>query len=322
MRGVGTLGSGAALVKSSLAGRNHFEFSSTLGLPCPGGTTYAPSHTRNPTLQQNPMANILGIFTAIILAVAAFVAVKNKDRLATEIENRDTEEASLVTSQARLKAAQEELRRLPLETEKVNALAATKTEEETALKTEKDDLDSEISTKTNKISTNKAKLDDIREKTAKIGDIKGLAEKMKSMRIELEELDLVIGQKQASLANLTERNTATQKEATSRKSELDDFSKGKSLASLRTRIRSIYPTWGFVTLADGNNAGVIANSTLDVVRDGQTVAKLLVTAVETRSASASIIPDSMGEEVTLMVGDRVVPGEKFTKEKDTSSASN
>ncbi len=268
------------------------------------------------------MANILGIFTAIILAVAAFVAVKNKDRLATEIENRDTEEASLVTSQARLKAAQEELRRLPLETEKVNALAATKTEEETALKTEKDDLDSEISTKTTKISTNKATLDSNREKTAKFGDIPDLAEKMKAMRIELEELDLVIGQKQASLANLTERNTATQKEAVSRKTELDDFSKGKSLASLRTRIRSIYPTWGFVTLADGNNAGVIANSTLDVVRDGQTVAKLLVTAVETRSASASIIPDSLAEDVTLMVGDRVVPGEKFTKEKDNSSASN
>ena len=47
-----------------------------------------------------------------------------------------------------------------------------------------------------------------------------------------------------------------------------------------------------------------------MIRDGETIAKLLVTAVESRSASASIIPDSLAEDVTLMVGDRVVAGSK------------
>ena len=63
----------------------------------------------------------------------------------------------------------------------------------------------------------------------------------------------------------------------------------------------------------GNNAGVNANSTLDVVRDGETIAQLLVTAVESRSASASIIPDSIAQDVTLMVGDRVVATSKEKK---------
>jgi len=45
---------------------------------------------------------------------------------------------------------------------------------------------------------------------------------------------------------------------------------------------------------------------LDVVRDGATIAKLLVTSVESTSASASIIPDSIAQDITLMVGDRVV----------------
>jgi hypothetical protein len=85
----------------------------------------------------------------------------------------------------------------------------------------------------------------------------------------------------------------------------DNFSSGQSLATLKTRIRTIYPSWGFVTLASGNNAGVVTNSTLNVVRDGGTIAKLLVTAVEMSTSSASIVPDSMGEEVTLMIGDRV-----------------
>lgn len=259
------------------------------------------------------MANILGIFTAIILAVAAFVAVKNKARLGTEIENRDTESQSLAKSQARLLEAQEVLRQLPIDRAEIDAQAATKTEEETTLKESNDEVNSQLESKTTKISSNKQQLDAIREKISKIGEISELAPKMKTMRVELVELTQSIEEKEASLANLTAQNTSAQSEEKARKDELDTFSKGESLRSLNTRIRNIYPAWGFVTLADGNNGGVIANSTLAVVRDGETVARLLVTAVESRSATASIVPDSIGEDVTLMVGDRVVPGSKVEK---------
>lgn len=261
------------------------------------------------------MANILGIFTAIILAVAAFVAVKNKARLETEIENRDSRKQELVTSQARLLAAQEVLRQLPIDRSELDAQAATKTEEETALKESNDEVKSQIESKTAKISSNKQQLDEISEKISKIGNIRELAPKMKSMRAELEELTQSISDKEASLANLTAQNTTAQTEEKTRKDELDTYSKGESLQTLNTRIRNIYPAWGFVTLADGNNGGVIANSSLEVVRDGETVARLLVTAVESRSATASIVPDSIGEDVTLMVGDRVVPSSKTTTEK-------
>ena len=68
-----------------------------------------------------------------------------------------------------------------------------------------------------------------------------------------------------------------------------------------------------MTLAAGNHAGVVTNSILNVVRNGETIASLLVTAVESSSASASIVPDSLASDVTLMVGDRVVPGTKVAK---------
>ena len=258
------------------------------------------------------MANILGIFTAIVLAAAAFVALKNKSQLEVEISNRNSEAANLVTSQSRLKAAQEELKELPIETTAINDEAAAKTEEQNALKEANEKLKADIETKNATIAANKTKLDEIREKTAKIGDLQNLASKMKSMGAELEELTQSISNKEAMLANLTAQNTASQAEETRRKNELDGMSKGESIPMLKTRIRSIYDTWGFVTLQDGNNAGVVANSTLEVVRDGETIAKLLVTSVESSSASASIIPDSIGEDISLSVGDRVVPG---TKEK-------
>jgi hypothetical protein len=261
------------------------------------------------------MANILGIFTAIILAVAAFVAAKNKTRLADEIVNRDTELQSLSTSQDRLLAAQKVLAQLPIDRAEIDAQAAVKTEEETKLKESNDATKSQIETKNAKISSNTQELEETREKLSKAGNIADLAGKMETMSEELGELDQSITDNEATLANLTAQNTTTLADATTRKKELDNYSKGESLASLKTRIRSIYPAWGFVTLADGNNGGVLANSILNVVRGDETVARLLVTAVESRSATATIIPDSVGEDVVLMVGDRVVPGSKDEKKE-------
>lgn len=268
------------------------------------------------------MANILGIFTAIVLAVAAFVAMKNKEHYETEITNRDTESANLVQSQARLKAGQETLKVLPIERSEVDRQATAKMEEETGLKEESDRLKGEIDTKGGTIASNKVKLDEIREKTAKIGNIRDLAMKMKEMRSELEDLGQSITSNEATLANLTARNTATQAEASRRKEDLDTLSKGDSLASLSTSIRRVYASWGFVTLADGNNAGVVTNSKLDVLRNGEVVAKLLVTAVESRSSSASIIPESISEGVNLRSGDRVVAESKSTSVSPLIPSSN
>ena len=167
-----------------------------------------------------------------------------------------------------------------------------------------------LDSKTEKVAANKVQLDGVREKTEKTGDLKELASKMRATKAELEELAQSIAGAEAKLANLTAQNSSTDAQVRDTKGKFENFSSGQSLASLQTRIRSIYPNWGFVTLASGNNAGVVTNSTLNVVRDGQTIAKLLVTAVESNSASASIVPDSLAPEVTLMVGDRVVPAQK------------
>jgi hypothetical protein len=263
--------------------------------------------------EQNSMANILGIFTAIILAVAAYVAFKNNALFEEEIKNRATEEASLKQSQERLTAALAELKRLPMERAEVDAQFAAKTEVETGLKDSNDALKADIEDKTDQIEANTQELDAFREKVAKIGNIRELAPKMKAMRTELEELTQSIADNEATLANLTAQDGATAADAKKRQDELETFSRGESLSSLKTSIRSIYPTWGFVTLNAGNNAGVTSSSTLDVVRDGATIAKLLVTSVEGRSASASIIPDSIAQDITLMVGDRVVTGSKTKK---------
>jgi multidrug resistance efflux pump len=133
---------------------------------------------------------------------------------------------------------------------------------------------------------------------------------MRATNAELEELTQMIATAEAKLANLTSQNSMAEAQVSEGKRKIEDFNNGRSFPTLMTRIRSIYPNWGFVTLASGNNAGVVTNSTLDVVRGGETVAKLLVTAVESTTSSARIIPDSLLPDATLMVGDMVVPGQR------------
>ncbi len=171
-------------------------------------------------------------------------------------------------------------------------------------------LKSEIEEKTAKINENKAKLDDIREKTSKVGDINVLASKLRGLKSDIEQLTQNIADHEAKLANLNSENTQAENHIKALKDKFEIISQNKSLPTLKTQIRSIYPTWGFVTLASGNDAGVVTGSTLDVIRNGATIAKLLVTAVERNSASASIMPDSIAQDVTLMVGDSVIPSQK------------
>lgn len=256
------------------------------------------------------MANVFGILTAIVLLLAGFVAFKNKERFEKEREDTTTEKARLKASQDRLAKLTTDLADTTAKRKGVDEDNIKLGEEEVAQQKTNADLQSKIAAKTATVNENKVKLDEIREKTSKVGDINALAGKMKALKAEIEELDQNISSGQAKLANLLADNTRTEGQIKALRDKFDTISKNQSLPSLKTHIRSIYPTWGFVTLASGNSEGVVTGSTLDVVRDGDTIAKLLVTAVERNSASASIMPDSIAQDVTLMVGDRVVPGEK------------
>ena len=281
-----------------------------------GGQTGLPSVAPRKDFtphSKNPMAKLFGILTAIALALSALIASKNQGEFESRAAVTESEKDLLSNSQARLKAAQEVLEALPIERAAVDAEIENLTATEVAQQKTNDGVKTEVDAITAKIAPNKERLDAIREKTSKIGDLKELASKMRSTNSELEELSQSITANEAKLANLTAQDASTTAQIGDVKGKFDNFSNSQSLPSLKTRIRSIYPNWGFVTLASGNNAGVVANSTLNVVREGETIAQLLVTAVESASASASIVPDSLASDVTLMVGDQVAPGQAVAK---------
>lgn len=281
------------------------------GVATPGrpSLVFRPQHL-NPAAP--PMANVLGILTAVCLALAAFVAFKNKGAYELEITNLAASKQKLAKTQATLKTTESKLEAEKEKRTELEAEVARLGEAEAKQKSENEEVRSRIEGIRTETAANKEKLDAVREKTEKLGDLKGLASRMRSMNTELEQLAETATQRNAELANLTASNNQVQSQIGGLKGMFERIASGQSLASLRTTIRSIYPSWGFVTLAAGNSQGVVANSTLDVVRDGEVIGKLLVNAVEHGSSTASIVPDSVSPEVTLMAGDQVVPGAAAT----------
>lgn len=255
------------------------------------------------------MANIFGILTAVLLALAAFVASKNKGAYQNEVDHRKAREADLVVSRARLKTAQTTLKNTEEQLSTTRTEVAKLKETEAGHKKTNEDLKSQIATKTAERDTNKTNLSEIEAKLADLGNIKELVSKVQNMASSIEESKQAIAANESKLANLNNDNNRTEALIKKLKDEGTMFSNRQSYFRSAS-ISSIYPSYGFVTLAAGSVSGVVSGSTLDVVRDGQIVAKLLVSGVESNHSTASIIPDSLVQDTVLMVGDKVQPSSK------------
>lgn len=253
------------------------------------------------------MAKVFGILTALVLAFSAFVAHKNGEKYQSEISIRQKEQQSLADTEKRLTSAKEDLASTTKSREETEATVVKLTKDKVAQDKLNNLLKADIEKKVAEVTANTEKLEALKKKLEGLPNIETLASVIKTRRAELEELASTIAASEATLANLTSESARLDKVNANYREMSSWPAAKKSNPALKTRISAIYSNWGFVTLGAGNAAGVIASSNLDVVRDGETIAKLVVTAVEAGTSSASIVPDSLKADTVLMVGDSVVP---------------
>ncbi|QJE95808.1 hypothetical protein [Luteolibacter luteus] len=253
------------------------------------------------------MANVFAILSAIALAAAAFLAFKNKEAYENEISARKTEQDRLATSTAKHESLVADFD----ETASTRKTAEEETvglrEKETAETKKNNDVETQVSAKKTEADGNAAKITSIQEQLKEIGDIEGLVGKLQRTKADIEEFDLSIATTEAKLADMTSEKTRTEGVIGGYTVKNSNYSNKHSFFS-STRVGSVYPSYGFVTLPIGNTAGVVSGSTLDVIRGGAVIGKLRVRSVESGRAAAEIIPDSVAQDVTISVGDRVVPG--------------
>jgi len=248
-----------------------------------------------------------------MLAAAAFVAFKNKEAYQAELNTKATAEKLAKSTTSDLSDEQTRLvDATKVRDEKKEATVGVEKELETitaryeAAKKKVEALKSEHAVNEKEIANNEEVLKGLPDPTE-------LIPKITRMSNDLTAATAEIASKEATLANLiqTDKNAKTRIAATRKHIEL--YNTGKSFPSLRTRISSVYRNWGFVILSAGDKAGVVADSTLDVLRGGEVIGKLKVTAVEAGRASADIVLDSVAEGTTLQAGDTVVAEKEAAK---------
>lgn len=266
------------------------------------------------------MSKIFGTLAAVLIAASAFVAFKNK-------EAKEAEDATYVQSLATEKTTTKELNKLLKKIDEDETETVEKDLASEKLETELADVNAKHEEAQKKVAKLKAEFDvkaaelaRADEALSSLPDPKVLIPKIKRMRTELDEAVSMVASQETKLANLVEldKNGKNRIEATRKLTALQ--SSGKSFPTLKTRISTVYRNWGFVTLAAGDRQGVVSGSALEVVRGGEVVAQLKVTAVEAGTATADIVLDSVAEGVTLHSGDTVLPEREATPVVTTTAS--
>lgn len=256
------------------------------------------------------MSKIFGTIAAVVLAAAAFVAMKNKDAYKAGLANYDNEKSRESTTKKDLDKEQARLKEIETSHKEEISKAEEATVDLEKYTKKLDTVKKQVTELKDEHKKNAAKITSANEILKGLPDPDELIPKFKRMSKQIAESQNGLANEESRLANLIKRDKIESAAVEKIRGELAGSTRGQSSASLRTRIRSVYRNWGFVILAAGDSQGVVTGSTLDVMRGGEVVGKLKVTAVEANRASADIVLDSVQSGTSLRSGDLVVATKK------------
>lgn len=263
-----------------------------------------PNHTE--TTYTHTMANTFGILAAVALLFGAFVSYKNGGKL-TEINDAIVDKTAVNKRQAK------KIDGLNADRNKNDDEAAgfNATKEELIVSLEEQnsknqDLENKIVSKRNEANAAEAKADEAENILKEVGNIRDLIPRMKALTSDIAQLEDDISTNTTVVDRLQNSRSVADLRSDALTKELGNRTGGKSYFT-SSEVRSVYRQWGFVTLAGGDNIGVVKKSKLSVQRGGEEIAQLIVTGVEANSAAANIIPSSVIADVTVSPGDTVVP---------------
>ncbi|MGB2090779.1 MAG: hypothetical protein ACPH2J_02670 [Akkermansiaceae bacterium] len=252
------------------------------------------------------MPKIFGIIAAVVLAVSAYIAMKNQQAYKKEIQSLHSEQAEKVSTTQELEAQQKRLKDAEQAKENfASRLVETGKKLNTAIKLH-DEIEEEVKQLQEAHSAKEEQVARAKETLAGLPSADDLIPKLKRLKNQLVESQDGIASEDVRLKGLRQREQDGKAKIAALEQMISGQTSGVSMASLKTSISGIYEGWGFVILAGGDNEGVVPGSTLDVLRDGEVIAKLRVTAVEAGRSAADIIMDTVAAGVRLSVGDVVV----------------
>ena len=249
---------------------------------------------------------IFGGLTAAVLALSIWMGFKNNDEFEKQVERNNKAERTLNSLQGDLANLTTKRNDTVVSKKATLAENVKETANLEALLKDVASIESDISEKEDIKKVNERQIAANNDVLKGLPDPDVLVPQITATKNKIAQLKSDIESDESSLTDLTQQNEKVVALAANKRVVTEHQTAGKSLPSLSTSVQSVYRNWGFVTLNGGNAQGVVPSSILDVLRNGEVVAKLKVTAVEQNRAAADIIPDALPVTISLRSGDRVV----------------
>ncbi len=252
------------------------------------------------------MPILFGSLTALVLAISAWIGYKNQTEYKSQIAERQKQEQNYTREVGILKKRTNAWEATMVAKDELLASNESLTAEIGELDSKIDSIKSEVAFKESQKKQLEAEVAEATEVMNKVGGVRALVPKIKGLRSDIAQLTDEIEQGNASLSNLKQSKSDSESSIAINEKRVEFETSGKSQPTLDTTIKTVYSSWGFVTLNGGDFQGVVPGSTLDVIRGDEVVAKLKVTTVEPNRAAADILRESVGDDVYLRAGDKVV----------------
>lgn len=252
------------------------------------------------------MPILFGTLTALVLAISGWLGYKNQAEYKKQIGDRQEQERALDYQKGELIKATDKWQNAVDDKKEFMASNEGLSEELAALEEKISEIKNEIAQKKSRKEQLQREVMAANEVMDKVGGSRQLVPKIKGLRSDIANLNSEIELGTVKLNNLKQAKSDTQESIVMNEKRVEFETSGKSQPDLNTTIKTVYSTWGFVTLNGGDVQGVVPGSTLNVVRGEEVVAKLKVTTVETNRAAADILRDTVGTDVFLRSGDKVV----------------
>jgi len=259
------------------------------------------------------MANTFGIMAALILFFAAIVATKNKKAIVETNKKIADQERIERDRQTRFEGLITDIEGLETDKEDADAAREAKQIDLDKQLAENKATKAELASKKAEVVSIKEEVASAEDKLKTMGELRELAPMIEALKMAVSGMEDDVALINAQVSKLLSDKKTTDSQATELKRVLSYRTKGISQPTLRTRINSVFRNYGFVTLAGGDGAGVVAGSRLSVLNNGEEIAQLRVTAVEANSSAAKIIPSSLKGDTSISIGDVVIPVEAGKK---------
>ena len=257
------------------------------------------------------MINILGIIAALFLAASIYFGLTNQKSYQTHIDSFNKEERLLKKANITITDKQNTTKTLTQDIEDDGAALTTLKSDADDIAKELKEIEEEVDSQKSEIGEKKEELAELEEESSELDGVEDFFEDVKEKEGALAKTQAEIGFANTRRDQLGGQSSSVESQINAVSQKIDAYSSQSSPATLNSSIARVYGNYGFVTINGGDSAGIIKGSTLDILRGGERIGKVLVTTVEPNLAAADIISESLIGGAHFHSGDKVVSGAPF-----------